>query len=395
MEPEKFDGGRWPARLAKHRGGHLSMDNLVLGQRLRAHRTAAGWSLRELSKRLNSRVTPQALSQYETGQTCPRSEVLRALARVLGTRVEQLGREPDPVRLGAIQFRHPMTLTPAVLNRAHGRLMTLTERSLALEQRVGCPLAPPSLPFTAEIEHVRTPEDAEGLAQDVRRRWGLGMGPLPHLVSLFEARGIRVFESFQREDDPDFNGCSAFMSYSAGSGLDFPVVLLNRNHWGERKRFTLCHELAHLILPSSMHDLQPENVQERLADWFAGALLLPAARLRDQLGRKRKTLSWYELSEIKEQFGASYQAITYRCQQAGIITRKTFRDLFDNYRRLGWREAPYREHHAFPPERESSTRLARLALRGITEGILSQSEAAMCLNTSEKEFVRWMEPPND
>ena len=197
------------------------MDNLVLGQRLHAHRTAAGWSLRELSKRLNSRVTPQALSQYETGRTCPRSEVLRALARVLGTRVEQLGREPDPVRLGAIQFRHPMTLTPAVLNRAHGQLMTLTERSLALEQRVGCPLAPPSLPFIAEIEHVRTPEDAEGPAQDVRRRWGLGTGPLPHLVSLFEARGIRVFESFQREDDSDFNGVFSIHVLLCGIGVGF------------------------------------------------------------------------------------------------------------------------------------------------------------------------------
>lgn len=370
------------------------MDNLVLGQRLRVHRIAAGWSLRELSERLNSRVTPQALSQYETGQTCPRSEVLRALARVLGTHVEQLGRDPDPVRPGAIQFRHPMKLTPAVRSRAHGRLMTLTERSLALEQRVGCPLAPPSLPFIAEIEYVRDPEDVEGLAQDVRRRWGLGTGPLPHLVSLFEARGIRVFESFQREDDPDFNGCSAFMSYSAGSGLDFPVVLLNGSHWGERKRFTLCHELAHLILPSSMHYLLPKGVQESIANSFAGALLLPATRLRDQLGRKRKTLSWYELAEIKEQFGTSYQAITYRCQQIGIITRETFRDLFDDYRRLGWREAPYREHLAFPPEHESSTRLKRLALRGITEGIFSRSEAAVLLNTSEKEFNRWMGPPN-
>ena len=154
------------------------------------------------------------------------------------------------------------------------------------------------------------------------------------------------------------------------------------------------NELAHLILPSSMHYLLPEDVQERLADWFAGALLLPASSLRDQLGRKRKTLSWYELAEIKEQFGASYQAITYRCRQAGIITRETFRDLFDEYRRLGWREAPYQEHHALSPERESSTRLVRLALRGITEGILSQSEATMFLNTSEEELVRWMRPLN-
>ena len=369
------------------------MDNLVLGQRLRAHRIAAGWSLRELSERLNSRVTPQALSQYETGRIRPRSEVLKALAWVLDTHVEQLGRDPDPDRPGAIRFRHPTTLTPTVRSRTYERLMTLTERSLALEQRVGCPLAPPSLPFIEEIEYVRTPEDAEGLAQDVRRRWGLGTGPLPHLVPLFEARGIRVFESFQREDDPDFNGCSAFLSYSAGSGSDFPVVLLNGNHWGERKRFTLCHELAHLILPSSMHYLLLENVQERLADWFAGALLLPAAGLRDQLGRKRRTLSWYELAEIKEQFGASYQVITSRCRQAGIITRETVRDLSDEYQRLGWQEAPYREHLAFPPERESSTRLKRLALRGITEGILSQGEAAMFLNTSEEEFIRWMGPP--
>ena len=370
------------------------MDNAVLGQRLRAYRIAAGWSLRELSARLGSRVTPQALSQYETGRTRPRAEVLHALAWALGTHVDQLGREPGSITLGAIQFRHPTPPAHLAVSKALGWLMTLAEQSLALEQRLGGSLVSPSLPRIDHIKRIEDPEDVEALAQDVRRRWGLGTGPLPHLVSLFEARGIRVFETPRDADIQNFSGCCAFVSYSAVSGSDFPLVLLNRNHWAERKRFTLCHELAHLILPSSMHSALPLDAQERMANRFAGALLLPAARLRDQLGRKRRVLSWYELAEIKKQFGASYQAITYRCRQVGIITRETFRSLFDEFRRLGWRDAPYREHLAYVPESESSTRLQRLALRGITEGILSSSEAAILLNTSESRLAGWMVPPS-
>ncbi len=370
------------------------MDAAVLGRRLRVYRLAAGWSLRELSERVGSRVTPQALSQYETGRTRPRAEVLHALAWALGTHADQLSRESDSVTLGAVQFRHPSPPTHSAAGKARGWLAMLVEQSLALEQRLGGCLVSPSLPRFDEIKHIDNPEDAEALAQDVRRRWGLGTGPLPHLVSLFEARGIRVFESPQDADSQDFSGCCAFVSYSALSGSDFPVVLLNRNHWAERKRFTLCHELAHLILPSSMHSVLPLDVQERIANWFAGALLLPAARLRDQLGRRRRVLSWYELAQIKKQFGASYQAITYRCREAGIITRETFRSLFDEYRRLGWRDAPYREHLAYAPESESSSRLQRLALRGVTEGIISSREAAILLNTSEARLAGWMVPPS-
>ena len=255
------------------------------------------------------------------------------------------------------------------------------------------PMVSPSLPLFDEIRHVRDPEDAEEIAQDARRRWGLGTGPLPHLVSLFESRGIRVFEWPSQEVDPEFNGCSAFVSYSISSESNFPVILLNGLHWGERKRFTLCHELAHLILPSSMHAVLPDSVQERLANWFAGSLLLPAARLREILGRKRKVLSWFELAEIKKQYGASYQAITYRCRQAGIISREALRNLFEEYKMMGWRDHPYREHLPIEPENESSNRLRRLGLRGITEGIISQHEAAVLLNTCIEELDDWMSPP--
>ena len=143
-----------------------------------------------------------------------------------------------------------------------------------------------------------------------------------------------------------------------------------------------------------MRTALPNDAQERLADWFAGALLLPAAKLREMLGRKRKKISWYELAEVKKTYGASYQAITYRCREAGIIGRENFRDLFDEYKRLGWRDPSYREHFAIDPERESSTRLQRLALRGIMEGITSETEAKALLNASSEELTSWTTPPD-
>ena len=367
------------------------MENAALGRRIKAHRVAAGLSLRELAQHLT--VSAQALSQYEMGRTRPRPEVLGALADVLGTMVEQLELTSDSVKLGAVRIRDPHRRRRRMLGKAQGSLISLTERSLALEQRLGGAFPSPSLPLMNEIRPVWDPEDAEDLAQDVRRRWGLGTGPLPSVVSLFEARGVRVFELLHDEDMQEFTACSAFVSFSGTSWSDFPVILLNGALWGEQKRFALCRELAYMILPSPLRYVLSAEVQDQLASWFASALLLPATALRDQLGRRRRTLSWYELAEVKKQFGISYETITYRCRQVGIITRENYRGLLEEYRRLGWNEAPYREHMAFAPITESSTRLRRLTLRAVTEGIIAPKEAAALLNVQEERLFAWLDPP--
>ena len=367
------------------------METVALGKRIKAHRVAAGLSLRQLAQRLT--VSAQALSQYETGKIRPRPEVLGALAEVLGTRVEQLERPPDGVTLGAVHIRDPNRRRRRMLGKAQGSLVSLTERSLSLEQRLGGAFPSPSLPLMHEIRPMRVPEDAERLAQDVRRRWGLGTGALPSVVSLFEARGVRVFELLHDEDRKKFTACSAFVSFSGASWSDFPVIILNGALWGEQKRFALCHELAHMILPSLQRYILSPDVRGQLANWFASALLLPATALRDQVGRRRRTLSWYELTEVKRQFGVSYETITHRCRHIGIITRETYRGLLEEYRRLGWSDAPYREHMAFSPRTESSTRLRRLALRAVTEGIVAPQEAAALLDIQEERLDAWLDPP--
>ena len=369
----------------------LEMDSAVLSKRIKVYRTAAGLSLRELSQLLP--VSAQALSQYETGRTCPRMEVLEALADALFTSVDQFLRMPDGEMLRSVRIGHPVGQQRKTLRKARSSLVALMERGLTLEQELGGAFPSPSLPLMNEIRLIRNPEDAENLAQEVRRRWGLGTGPLPNLVSLFEARGVRIFESMDNVVDQGFRSCSAFVSFSCGSSADIPVILLNEGLWGELKRFALCHELAHMILPSPMRTVLSENVREELASWFAGALLLPASALREQLGRKRRTLSWYELAEVKKQFGISYQAITHRCRQIGLITRETYRDQLAKYKRLGWCDLPHKEHMAFDPDTESSTRLRRLTLRAVTEGVVTRHKAKILLDVEEDKLNRWLVPP--
>ena len=352
------------------------MNNLTLGRRIRAHRVAAGLSLRELSSRVP--VSAQALSQYEKGRTRPRSEILGDIAVALGTRVEQLLRAPEDEWLGSAQIRDLSVGRRKTLDRAQGSLLAMTERSLVLEQRLGGGFPSPTLPVMEEIRPIRDAEDAEELAQDVRRRWGLGTGPLPKLVSLLEARGVRVFELLQHEDVAEFRACAASVWFPGASGPEFPVILVNGGLSDVQKRFALCHELAHMILPNIWRHVLPVEAREECANWFAGALLLPAPALRDQLGRRRRSLSWYELGEIQRQFGVGYYWIARRCRETRIISRDGYRELLEQYRRGDWTEGPGRE--------ESSTRLRRLAVRAITEGVATPEEAAALLGVQEKEF---------
>ena len=380
-------------RVLSRGGLELALaDNATLGRRIKAHRLAAGLSLRELSQRVT--VSAQALSQYEMGHTRPRPEVLGSLADALGTRIEQLERAPGTVALGSVRLLDPHRRMRRELSMAQGFLVSLTERSLALEQRLGGGFPSPSLPVMNEIRPVRDPEDAESLAEDVRRRWGLGTGPLPSVVSLFEARGVRIFEFLHGGDLPGFTACSAFVSFSNASWSDFPVVLLNGGLRSEEKRIALCRELAYMILPSPVRFVLDEDEQDQAASWFASALLLPAAALRSQLGRKRRTLSWYELKAVNREFGVGYEAIADRCRQSGIISRGAYRSLREECRRAVWNKGPGHEETGVSPKWEYSTRLRRLALRAVTEGIMAPGEAAALLDVNQKRVESWIEVPS-
>ena len=76
-------------------------------------------------------------------------------------------------------------------------------------------------------------------------------------------------------------------------------------------------------------------------------------------------------------FGVSIEALTHRCRDRDIIGAATYRALFDEFGRLGWRLPPYEEYGAMAGELPN--RFGRLCLRALAEGAISESKAAELL----------------
>ena len=163
--------------------------------------------------------------------------------------------------------------------------------------------------------------------------------------------------------------------------------MVNRQDWGERQRFTLAHELGHLVM-----DVAATLDEEKAAYRFAGAFLMPANALWATIGKHRTSIGWGELFELKQLFGVSVQAITYRSKELGIFREAMFRRLFNDFTHFGWRSPPYKEPHAMT-EGEEPKRFERLTFRALAEGAISEAKAAELLGVSVRELNRQMEEP--
>ncbi len=159
------------------------------------------------------------------------------------------------------------------------------------------------------------------------------------------------------------------------------MIVIKRSSWSERKRFNLAHELGHMVLK-----IAPGLNAEKAAHRFAGAFLVPADVLRAEVGASRSSLSLGELVALKERFGVSLQALTYRCKDLGIINQAAFAKLFEVFEERGWRAYPFEEPAKMKPELEEPRRFIRLCYRALAEGVIGEARAAELLGISAREL---------
>ena len=129
-------------------------------------------------------------------------------------------------------------------------------------------------------------EDGEALGDTLRERWKLGVDPIPNMTSLLEDRGIKVLVVALPEG---VSGLTCLVSRKRRKDK-VPVIVVNQQVTLERRRLTLAHELAHRLI-----DSQSPLDQERTANIFAGAFLVPRAHLVQEIGSHRTALGYREL----------------------------------------------------------------------------------------------------
>jgi Zn-dependent peptidase ImmA (M78 family) len=353
----------------------------MIGQRLKIARAASGLSLRDLEAAIGNLVSAQAIGKYERNEDMPSSGVRSALAHALSVSEDYLLASGEMV-LDGVEFRKKQIASKREEAFVQGQTLHLLERYLTIEQVLGMPSVEWDRPREGPYS-VKEVADAENAARAIRVHWGLGIDPIPNLSELLEERGIKVLSA----ELTDIDGLTATVRRKSGAPI--PVIVVNKNAWSERKRFTLAHELGHMLV-----ECAPGVKAEDVANRFASAFLMPVEALWREIGKHRTVISIGELLALKQLFGASIQAVTYRCHELGIISDASYRRLFRVFNANGWRKPPYKEPGEIDPSKEEPKRMERLCFRAFAEGIVSESKAAEILRIPVRELTRRMDQPS-
>lgn len=344
----------------------------MFSTRLLQARKASGLSLRGLSEKIG--ISHAAIKKYEDGLAKPSSDILLKLAKALDVRTEYFFR-PDIIQdLGTINYRKHSTLPKKQLNAINQKIFELIERRIELENLF--PQASKNN-FSAKISNfpnvIRNDLDIEKAAESVRESWKLGFDPVFDLIDTFEMQGIRVFTVDIGNNDK-FNGlCSEI--------LNKPFIVISNNWPGDRQRFTLAHELGHILFSNR---LEPGFDEEKACNQFAGAFLFPKEPLLNKLGNKRSFIEIKELALLKEEFGLSMRGLIIRAKSLEIINQYYFSDIMKIFSKQGWNKKEPGE--SYP--QETSRIFEQFVFRALAEDCISESKAAELLSLPLTDFRR-------
>jgi Zn-dependent peptidase ImmA (M78 family)/transcriptional regulator with XRE-family HTH domain len=334
---------------------------------LRIARLRNGFSQGEAAKRLT--IPQVTLSRYENAVAVPNDDFVARASFVYDLPVSFF-RQTDPV-FGAPVSVHPMwrkkaDVTVRELDRIVGeiniRIMHLRRMLLAVE-------------YTPQTNIPRLdPEDYNGdierIASVVRAHWLLPSGPIQNLTAAVEKAGVVVAYS-------GLGGSSVSGVTISVPGLP-PIIVLNEEQPADRLRFTLAHELGHLV----MHHF-PNAEMETEANEFASALLMPR---NDVLVALRGRLDLRRLAALKPEWRVSMQALLYRAQSLGLIEKQQAGWLWRqfNANRIKLREPPELD---FPPEQPGV--IARMVRLHVDTFGYSTGELANLLHVYEKQLAEF------
>lgn len=340
----------------------------MIGQRLYRARKAAGLSLRDLGAQVG--LTHAAIKKYEDEQATPPSSTLLKLARALNVRTEYFFR-PEMVALDRIEYRKRSTLPKKRLEAIEHEVIDQTERRIELESLFPSPPVDSFAPVQGLPTLVSDLMQVEDAAEAVRKAWDLGYDPIPDLIDVLETHGIRVF-MIDANADPKFDGLAASVN-------QMPIIVVGSNWPGDRQRFTLAHELGHLMLADRLSD----GINEEVAcNRFAGAFLIPRQSVMQELGVHRNYIEPKELALLKEEFGLSMAGILYRARDLGIVSPAWRDNQAKLFRIKGWHLTE--PGKPYPPEKAHI--FEQLVFHALGEDYIGESKAAELMKMSLTTF---------
>lgn len=299
------------------------------GERLRTLRELLGLTGAALSEMCG--VSKSWISQVETKAREASEDGLRAVAEGTGTPMSFFYARPSTIPRDSLHFRKLTTASRTVTKR----IQAFYGESYRVSEEILHDAKYPTPPLPYAVNDELTDDDIEEFAEHTREALRLAPDqPIPNLTRAMERAGIAVAPIVLTDPAGEEQSLTQHhfgISYWGGIG-EVALVSYFPGLQGDRDRFTLAHELGHLVL----HTFRPRAKDpEGEANRFASALLVPRVRALTEIG-DRMPLSGY--ARLKATWGVSIQALIMRGHAVGNLSDSRKRSLFVQLTQRGWRK---------------------------------------------------------
>jgi Zn-dependent peptidase ImmA (M78 family)/transcriptional regulator with XRE-family HTH domain len=213
---------------------------------------------------------------------------------------------------------------------------------------------------------------AEKAANAVREFWGVPTGPLLGLTQLIENSGcIVIMADFGRSVKIDGVTMRNFEHLP-------PVIFLNKRTPADRLRFTLAHEIGHVVMHCGQHE---SEMAEEQANIFASELLMPRADIFHDL--EKVTIE--RLAMLKWKWKVSMGALLMRAKRVEAISEERSSYLWRRMSTLGYRTQEPPET-AFAPEQP--VRLQEILNENLVK-LGNKSELCAYLHVHAEDYINF------
>jgi Zn-dependent peptidase ImmA (M78 family)/DNA-binding XRE family transcriptional regulator len=334
--------------------------NLILAREVR------GLTQQELATILNF---PQStLSKIENGNQRIESDFLKKLGLVLDF-PESFFCQDIEVYPPNLHYRKKSDVTAKILSYVEALMNIYRFNIQKLLKSIEIPFT--RLPFVDSMSNVRPQEAAVYL----RQFWSIPKGAIEDVTKTLEDNGILVIPM-------DF-GSERIDGRSMVTQDGKFIIFINNKLSGDRQRYTLSHELAHVILHINSVNVFEVDI-EKEAMVFASEFLMPEKEIRPQLMGK---LTLQKLADLKKYWKVSMQAILYWAGSLKLVTENQSRYLWSQFNALRIR---IKEPIDIPNEK--ATLLSEVIKAFIEQLGYTRQELAGILNISLTDFKKMYLP---
>ena len=322
-----------------------------------------------------SGVSQSMIAKYEAGVKAVSPGHLAILSETLDYPARFFHQPVRRAGSGSEIFHRKRARIPAgVLDRVYADATVRRMEIEALREALEGVFDFPAFPFypVEEFDY-----DPEKIARTVRAAWQMPPGPVFSVTRTIEGNG-GIIVAHRFDNRIDGFGCRT-------PGLP-PVFHLNRDLPPDRWRWTLAHEIGHMVMHSEVSN--PDKEAEEQAHRFAGEFLAPAHEIEPQLRR----LSMTKLAPLKMEWKVSMQALVMRARDLGAIDTRQHKSLMVQLSKNGYRT---REPVNLDPPVEQPTLLFDLVQYFEQSMEFSRAELLALLNIGETDFWTYYRDPED